>query len=253
MISNFLTYLAKFVDFLSIKNLFLFFIIGIILKLVALYPKDIYAKHYKSTIISPYLKSIYTNFSYFPKKSLLKNDYLTKCENANFFNDKYNSSTLTDFIAGTFKNRIFFELCYIELKYTPYRGITKCKFNGFFCETHIDRDFGPYTKISLNSNITDTSINNYYELFEIFYSDESLTSKFLINNILIEASKFYKETQLKFEIVFNRNLLLFRFHIDNIFDPYIYSKSLEKDKLYSNLYLFNLIIKFIRKISLIQN
>ena len=248
--------LVVFVPLLMVKLIFL--IVGIIFFIFFILGTLQFNKMYKKSLISNFISLYNSNFSYSPIGN--KQIEQTKYVNANFNNHSFSNFSVTDVIEGPLNSDTYFHMCDISVKdvkkIDENNTTTKYIFEGIFAYTVSSKNINSYIRISKNKfNIFQSKdcihmdSSEFEKYFDIYSNNEILTMRILTHDVMEMLVNFYKIYNLQFEIVIKDNYIYLTFSTGALFEPNLFSNSLDKKLFYKYYNILNFIINLSNKIN----
>ena len=246
--------LVVFVPLLMVKLIFL--IVGIIFFIFFILGTLQFNKMYKKSLISNFILLYNSNFSYNPLGN--KQIEQTKYVNANFNNHSFSNFSVTDVIEGPLNSDTYFHMCDISVKdvkkIDENNTTTKYIFEGIFAYTVSSKNINSYIRISKNKfNIFQSKdcihmdSSEFEKYFDIYSNNEILTMRILTHDVMEMLVNFYKIYNLQFEIVIKDNYIYLTFSTGALFEPNLFSNSLDKKLFYKYYNILNFIINLSNK------
>lgn len=245
-----------FIPILIIKLIFL--IVGIVFFIFSIFGTTKFNKIYKKSLISNFISLYNSDFSYKPlgNKIIEQTNYI----NANFNNYSFNSFSVTDVIEGPLDSTTSFhmsDICVKNIeKINENETTTRYIFEGIFAYTNSSKNINSYIKISknkLNFFQSKDSIkmdsSEFEKYFDIYSNNKILTMRILTHDVMDILVNFYKLYNLQFEIVIKGSYIYLTFSTGALFEPNIFSNSLDKKLFYKYYNILNFIIDLTKKVN----
>lgn len=185
-----------------------------------------YSIIFKNTIIKELLSYFYNNLTYTPQKILSQNVY-----DEGKYNEYYNRYRSDDHLTGKIDDKYDIEMADVLTQkvetHRDSKGRTRTTtttiFSGIFAKINIDKSINTTLKIRRNTSIFNKDRLNmdsqeFEKYFDVSSDNQIIGMQLLTADIMQKLVDFYINTDIRFDITINNNLLYLRFHCGRMFE-----------------------------------
>lgn len=219
--------------------------------------KGKYTTMFKQKVIEPFIKNIDENLSYNPTKGIAS--VLYRQGEFEYF-DRYSSE---DGIEGILDGKYAIRMAEVHTEdvsrdsdghthtYTLFHGIfgnVECaKDIGTELKIHSDKGmlgnlFKGKTKIEMDSS-------EFEKHFDVYAENQIIAMQILTSDIMDMMIKFREESKIKYELTIKSNQIYIRFHTGEVFEPKMFTNSLDYDMLKRYYDIIDFVFKVSREIN----
>ena len=216
--------------------------------------RRMYKKIYKEQIISKFVKLVDNNLRYSMYGRVgddMKNKYLV----SDFEKKAFNRFSSEDYVDGKIDGKIYAEIAELDVDYAfkkKKRRFREDLFKGMFAVIRSEKDLGAWVKVTKNGfkffiskNKLETDDIAFEKIFDIYTDNRSVAHQVIQGEMREILTRFYKDYDLRFEVMFKENIIFMRFFTPSMFEPKVFGNSIDKKLLFT---YYN-IIKFISEVT----
>ncbi len=216
--------------------------------------RRMYKKIYKEQIISKFIKLVDNNLRYSMYGRVgddMKNKYLV----SDFEKKAFNRFSSEDYVDGKIDGKIYTEIAELDVDYAfkkKKRRFREDLFKGMFAVIRSEKDLGAWVKVTKNGfkffiskNKLETDDIAFEKIFDIYTDNRSVAHQVIQSEMREILTRFYKDYDLRFEVMFKENIIFMRFFTPSMFEPKVFGNSIDKKLLFT---YYN-IIKFISEVT----
>ena len=223
--------------------------------------RNIYNEKYKEIVIRKIMSNFYNNLEYYPLKPMPEYIYN---EGKYELYDVYNSE---DYLEGQIENKYSIQMGEVLTQkketYKDSNGETKTRlvtrFNGLFAKIIIDKDIIEELRIMENRTIysrnkLEMDSTEFEKYFDVQASDKIKGMQILTADVMEELIEFENKTNMKFDIIINKQNLYLRFDSGEMFESgNIKKEILDKKLIEKYFYMINFTYNLSKKIIKVIN
>ena len=132
----------------------------------------------------------------------------------------------------------------------PQTEFQTIAFQGLFSTINCNKNINTYIKITKNKILKtidkiEMDSSNFEKIFDITSSDKILAMRILTSDTMEYLIEFYNQYKLDFEIVINNDTIYLRFFTGPMFEPKIFSSSMNKEL----LFMYYSVLKFVLEVT----
>ena len=226
-------------------------LIGIIL--LSFKHRRIYKKIYKEQVISKFIRLVDKNLKYSMYGRVgddMKNKYLV----SDFEKKAFNRFESEDYVDGKIDGHIYTELAELNVDYAfkkKRRRFREDLFKGIFAVIRSEKDIGAWVKVTKNRfsffmprNKMETDNAAFEKIFDVYTDNKAVAHQLIQGDMVSILMQFYKDYDLRFEVMFKENIIFMRFFTPSMFEPKLFGNSMDKKLLFT---YYN-IVKFISEV-----
>lgn len=215
--------------------------------------RRIYKKIYKEQVISRFIKLVDKNLRYSLYGRVgddMKNKYLV----SDFETKAFNRFESEDYVDGKIDGHIYAEIAELNVDYAFKKKKRKFRedlFKGMFAVIRSEKDIGAWVKVTKNKfklfavrNRMETDNAAFEKIFDVYTDNRSVAHQLIQGNMIKTLMQFYKDYDLRFEVMFKDNIIFMRFFTPAMFEPKLFGNSIDKKLLFT---YYN-IIRFISEV-----
>lgn len=199
-----------------------------------------YKYTFKEKIIKPIVECAIPGSTYTADKGLSEQEYYKVWEKTDRFSSE--DEIITDLDVKDNENNnlqlimsdVLTQNEDIEDGERTYRTI----FHGLAGYTKLSKNIGTYIKILRNDILLKKTEENiqmdmqeFEKIFDVETNNRITTAQLLTSDVMTELVDIVKKINVEFEIYINYNILHIRFHTGEMFEPQIFSSSIQLEKL----------------------
>ena len=216
--------------------------------------RRMYKKIYKEQIISKFIKLVDGNLRYSMYGRVgddMKNKYLV----SDFEKKAFNRFSSEDYVDGKIDGKIYAEIAELDVDYAfkkKKRRFREDLFKGMFAVIRSEKDLGAWVKVTKNGfkffiskNKLETDDIAFEKIFDIYTDNRSVAHQVIQGEMREILTRFYKDYDLRFEVMFKENIIFMRFFTPSMFEPKVFGNSIDKKLLFT---YYN-IVKFISEVT----
>jgi len=232
-----------------------YLVIGVMLiVIISAVTKGKYTAIFKQKVIEPFIKNIDENLSYNPTRGIAS--VLYRRGEFEYF-DKYSSE---DGIEGILDGKYEIRMAEVHTQnesrdsdgnthtYTVFHGI----FGNIACSKNIGTELKIHSDKGMLGNLfkgkakLEMDSSEFEQHFDVYAEDKIVAMQILTSDIMDMMIQFREESKIKYELTIKENEIYIRFHTGEVFEPKMFTKSLD----YDMLKRYYDIIDFIFKVSI---
>lgn len=231
-----------------------FIILGVILVvIISATNKGNYTKIFKQKVIEPFVKNIDNNLNYNSSQGIASTLY-RKGEFESF--DRYSSEDgISGILDGKYQVRMGEVHTEEVTRDSKGRTHTYTLFHGIFGFIECSKDIKTELKIQSDKGIlgnifkgktkVEMDSSEFEKYFDINAENKIIAMQILTSDVMQMMIEFREQSKIKYEITIKENQIYIRFHTGEVFEPKMFTNSLD----YEMLKRYYDIIEFIFKVS----
>ena len=219
--------------------------------------KGKYTKIFKQKVIEPFVKNIDENLNYNANKGI--SSALYRQGEFELF-DRYSSE---DGIEGILDGKYQVRMAEVHTEdvstdseghthtYTLFHGIfgnVECAKN-IGTELKIHSDKGVFGKIFKGKTKIEMDSSEFERHFDVYADNKIVAMQILTSDIMDMMIQFREESKIKYELTIKENQIYIRFHTGEVFEPKMFTNSLDYDMLKKYYDIIEFIFKVSREIN----
>ena len=205
--------------------------------------KDSYSAVFKEKIIKPIIQNIHPECEYIWYKGMDRYEY-KKGEWESFeLYDSEDQITVPVNIVGyaDVKSELVMSEVHTQNEHTDSDGDTHrtTLFHGLAGYIKLPKDIGTYIKVKRDTikffggskQRVNMDMSEFEKIFDVESGDKIKAMQILTADVMTEMINMIQTTKVKFEFYINHDMMYVRFHTGELFEPSIFGKSMQYDKL----------------------
>lgn len=210
-----------------------------------------YIDFYKREVISNFFKLLNDNLTYLRTRNEITE--IIEEYKSSKFNKLLDAFEANDFVEGYIDKDVFVKMCGLHVSFGAGKHKHNLRINSVFSFAYLNKYLKTQIRISTKHKKEKNVLKIDNELFEKIYQvsskNEEEASKILKEEIINYLIEFYNENNINFEIILKSNRLYIRFFRDGMFEPKIYTNSINKELLLKDFKMMSFVINLAQKLN----
>lgn len=212
---------------------------------------------FKQKVIEPFVKNIDKNLNYYSQKGIGSVLY-RKGEFESF--DLFSSE---DLIEGLLDEKYAIRMAEVhtqeETRDSDGNRHTYTLFHGIFGNVECAKDIGTTLKVRTDKGMLGNIFSGkskiemdsaeFEKYFDIYAENKIIAMQILTSDIMAMMIEFKEESKIKYELTIKQNQIYIRFHTGEVFEPKMFTHSLDYDMLKRYYDIIEFIFKVSREIN----
>lgn len=217
---------------------FFIFLVSVIMY-VKIDSKSNYTKIFKKDIIEPFVKECDNNLNFKPEIGISSKIY----READFedYDYYYSEDLIEGFLDGKYAVRMAEVETEEETEDEEGHKTRRRLFYGIFGQVEcakgipevirIYSDKGLLGKFSKSKNKIEMDSSEFEKYFDVYGSNPIVTMQILTADVMEMLVEFRQKSNIKYELIIREGIIYIRFHTGGVFEPKLFTKSLDYDAL----------------------
>ena len=219
--------------------------------------KGKFTKVFKQKVIEPFVKNVDKNLNYYSNKGIMSALY----RRGEF--ERYDLYSSEDLIEGILDEKYAIRMAEVhtqeETRDSDGDRHTYTLFHGIFGNVECSKDIGTTLKVRSDKgklgnlfsgkSKLEMDSSEFEKHFDIYAENKIIAMQILTSDIMAMMIEFKEQSKIKYELTIKQNQIYIRFHTGEVFEPKMFTHSLDYDMLKRYYDIIEFIFKVSREIN----